>query len=113
MAAIAIGKSKNWTLNNAPRTKKLDEWSPLSSFFLSTCEYTGNRNRRSAMRKSAKRLARNNPKSIADSVTRLIDDVELKDRIVFNARAMVKGKYDWSSIAKNMDNKVFRKVMQH
>jgi len=47
------------------------------------------------------------PKSIAESVMRLIDDKKLRERIIANASAMVKEKYDWDTLAQKMYELVF------
>ncbi len=43
-----------------------------------------------------------NPKSIADNVDRYLRDEALRLRVIANARAMVKEKYDWNMIAREM-----------
>ena len=47
------------------------------------------------------------PKDIAEKVNILINDRELKDKIIKNALEMVKNHYDWELIASNMRSKVF------
>jgi len=49
----------------------------------------------------------NNPASIAKQVKRLIDDPNLRQKLVENAQKMVKEKYDWDLIAKEMKSKIF------
>ena len=49
----------------------------------------------------------NDPKSIAEQVNKLISDKLLRDRIIENARKMVREKYDWDLIAREMKGKVF------
>ena len=44
----------------------------------------------------------NNPKSIADKVMEYINNPELANRVVENARKMVEERYDWDLIAKEM-----------
>ena len=48
------------------------------------------------------------PQSIADVTMKLIEGKELRERIVTNAKKMVKEKYDWDLIAEQMRSKVFR-----
>lgn len=48
-----------------------------------------------------------NSQSIAEAVKRLMSDESLKTKIVANAEAMVKAKYDWNLIAEEMKSKVF------
>lgn len=43
-----------------------------------------------------------NPKSIAEKVMELLQDVALRNSIIGNAKRMVEEKYDWNSIAKKM-----------
>ena len=52
----------------------------------------------------------NNPESIARQVRRLMENEDLKKVIVENAKKMVKEKYDWSLIAREMKTQVFDKV---
>lgn len=47
------------------------------------------------------------PRLIAFQVQKLISDRVLRDKIVINAKRMVKEKYDWDLIAKQMKDKVF------
>ncbi len=49
----------------------------------------------------------NNPASIAKKVEEIMDDKDLRDRVVAKALDMVKNKYQWSLIASDMKNKVF------
>ena len=48
-----------------------------------------------------------NPESVAKAVQKLIDDPELYQRIVVNAKALVEEKYDWSTIVADMKSRVF------
>lgn len=48
-----------------------------------------------------------NPESIAVQVKKLSSDNLLRDRIVENAQKMVREKYDWDLIARDMRSKVF------
>lgn len=48
-----------------------------------------------------------NPKSIAEQVKKLIDNPELKNELVETAGRMVKEKYDWDLVARNMRERVF------
>lgn len=50
----------------------------------------------------------NNPESIAKQVTRLLEDEDLRTRIVENGLRLVKEKYDWDLIAEDMKSRVFR-----
>lgn len=52
-----------------------------------------------------------NPKSIAQKVEKLVKDKESRDYIVQSAQDMVKEKYEWSLIARDMKNKVFFKLI--
>jgi len=52
----------------------------------------------------------NNPESVAEQVKRLMNDVSLRESLVVNAFAMVKEKYDWSIIAKDMKEKIFNRT---
>jgi len=49
------------------------------------------------------------PKSIAVQVEKIINNKELSNKIVNNARDMVIEKYDWNIIAKKMDS-IFKKI---
>ena len=49
----------------------------------------------------------NDPKNIADKVMEYINNPELKEMIIKNARDMVIEKYDWNMIAKKMKTLVF------
>lgn len=51
-----------------------------------------------------------NPRLIAFQVHKLIDDRVLHDKIVINAKRMVREKYDWDLIAGEMKSKVFTHV---
>lgn len=53
----------------------------------------------------------NNPKSIAYCVRVFLSDEKLKNKIIENAEKMVKEKYDWNLVAKDMDERVFKKVL--
>ena len=48
-----------------------------------------------------------NPQSIAKQVEWLIADELLRKRIILNANSMVRERYQWDLIAKEMKNKVF------
>lgn len=48
-----------------------------------------------------------NPKSIAEQVKKLIDNPELESRLIETASRMVKEKYDWDLVARNMKEHVF------
>jgi len=50
------------------------------------------------------------PESIARAVERLVSDESLRNKITTNAKKMVKERYDWDFIAKEMKEKVFDKV---
>jgi len=43
-----------------------------------------------------------NPKSIAEKVKILLDNKELREKIIFNAKKLVEENYDWNSIAEKM-----------
>jgi hypothetical protein len=49
----------------------------------------------------------NNPKSIAEKVKILLDNQELRIKIITNAKEMVVKNYDWNLIAEKMREKVF------
>ncbi|MBX4189045.1 glycosyltransferase family 4 protein [Candidatus Parcubacteria bacterium] len=51
------------------------------------------------------------PKDIAEKVKRLIDDEALRQKLIENAKALVKEKYDWNLIAEDMKNRVFRVLL--
>ncbi|OHB05763.1 MAG: hypothetical protein A3B22_02065 [Candidatus Zambryskibacteria bacterium RIFCSPLOWO2_01_FULL_47_33] len=51
-----------------------------------------------------------NPKSIVDKVMEYINNPELTARIVENASKMVRERYDWNLIAREMKSRVFDKV---
>ncbi len=51
------------------------------------------------------------PKDLAKKVEIYMRDVNLREEIIDNAFAMVKEKYDWNLIAKNMKEKVFDRVL--
>lgn len=48
----------------------------------------------------------NNPRSIAGQVKKLIDNPELKNKLIETASRMVKEKYDWDLVAKDMKERV-------
>ncbi|MBX4199216.1 glycosyltransferase family 4 protein [Candidatus Parcubacteria bacterium] len=48
-----------------------------------------------------------NPESIAKQVTRLMNNENLRDTLVGNAKRMVREKYDWDLIAETMKRRVF------
>jgi len=48
-----------------------------------------------------------NPESIAKAVERLISDKTLRSKIITNAKKMVKERYDWDLVAKEMKERVF------
>jgi len=50
-----------------------------------------------------------NPKSIAEKVKILLENQELRIKIINNAKEMVEKKYDWNLIAKDMKN-IFEKL---
>ncbi len=52
----------------------------------------------------------NNPESIAEKVKLLTDDLALQHRLIQNAHKMVREKYDWDLVAKDMKDKVFNLV---
>lgn len=49
------------------------------------------------------------PKDLARQIKRFMDDKDLRERIVKNAKRMVMSKYDWSMIAADMEV-IFRKI---
>lgn len=49
----------------------------------------------------------NNPESIAKQVKRLMDDENLRNKLIDNAKKMVEEKYNWNLIARDMRSKVF------
>ena len=49
-------------------------------------------------------IIRDNPSNIADAVLKLINDKNFYKKIADNARAMVKEKYDWDTIAKKLSD---------
>lgn len=51
----------------------------------------------------------NNPKSIAEKVKLLLENKELRNKIIVNAKEMVIKKYDWNLIAEKMRN-IFNKL---
>ncbi|MEK7579318.1 MAG: glycosyltransferase family 4 protein [Patescibacteria group bacterium] len=52
-----------------------------------------------------------NPESIASAVVRLMENDVLRKKIVKNAREMVRVKYGWDTVARDMREKVFVKVI--
>ncbi len=48
-----------------------------------------------------------NPRSIAEQVLKLINNSELKTKLVENAGCMVREKYEWDLVAKDMKERVF------
>ena len=53
-----------------------------------------------------------NPESIAKQVKVLLEDKELKNKIVNNAKTLAFEKYDWNLIASQMKTKIFDKVLK-
>jgi len=51
-----------------------------------------------------------NPESIAQAVDRYMKEPELRTRIVENAKKLVAEKYDWSLIARDMQEKIFAQL---
>ena len=54
----------------------------------------------------------NNPESIAEQVTKLLESPDLGHDLVSNASSMVREKYDWEIIANRMKNEVFGVVLK-
>jgi glycosyltransferase involved in cell wall biosynthesis len=52
----------------------------------------------------------NNPQSIAKKVHMILDNQEIKNKLATNARAFIEGKYEWDTIAQDMNQKVFSKI---
>ena len=52
------------------------------------------------------------PKSIADKVLQLLQDEELRKKIVYNGFQLVTQKYQWDFIAKDMKEKVLDVVIK-
>lgn len=52
----------------------------------------------------------NDPRSIAEQVERLMNDTNLRQKLVENGQQLVKDKYDWNLIASEMKEKIFDKV---
>lgn len=52
------------------------------------------------------------PKSIAEQVNKLLENPSLVSKITTNASKLVKEKYDWNLISKDMETKVFQKVFK-
>lgn len=53
-----------------------------------------------------------NPKSIAEGVERLFADAPLRKKIIANAQALAKDKYDWNDLAREMEKEVFDTVLK-
>ena len=53
-----------------------------------------------------------NPEDISQKIKELLEDENLKNRIIQNAKEMVEKKYDWDIIAQDMKNKVFNKLTE-
>ena len=53
-----------------------------------------------------------NPQSIAQQVTRILNDQTLRNRITSNARKLVAEQYDWNMVAAAMREKIFGKLLQ-
>ena len=51
------------------------------------------------------------PKDLAKKVEIYMRDINLRDEIIDNAFQMVKEKYDWNLVAKDMKEKVFSKIL--
>ena len=51
----------------------------------------------------------NNPQSIAEKVKLLVEDSELKDKIIQNGHKMVMENYSWESVSEKMNN-IFKKL---
>jgi len=51
------------------------------------------------------------PKSVAIAVMKYVDDIQLRQVIIQNAKKMVKERYDWKNIAKDME-KLFNQMMK-
>lgn len=49
-----------------------------------------------------------NPKSIAEAVKKILENENLRDRLIENGKKLVKEKYDWNLIANKM-NSIFKK----
>ena len=54
----------------------------------------------------------NNPESIAEQVTKLLESPDLGHDLVSNASSLVREKYDWEIIANRMKNEVFGVVLK-
>lgn len=52
------------------------------------------------------------PRNLAGKVSELLGNKELRERIILNARALVTEKYDWSKIARDMESKIFNKILK-
>ncbi|MFA5838628.1 MAG: glycosyltransferase family 4 protein [Candidatus Paceibacterota bacterium] len=51
------------------------------------------------------------PRDIAEKIQFLLDNKEVRDEIIKNAKELVFEKYDWNLIAKNMKERVFDKLL--
>ena len=51
------------------------------------------------------------PKGISEKIELLIENNELRERIIKKAKQMVSEKYDWNLITKNMKENVFEKML--
>lgn len=51
------------------------------------------------------------PKSVAEEVQKLINNKELREHIIKNAKKMVEERYDWNTIAKSMEKRAFKRVL--
>jgi len=51
----------------------------------------------------------NNPQSIAEKVKLLVEDSELKNKVIQNGYQMVIENYSWESVVKKM-NEIFNKL---
>ncbi len=53
---------------------------------------------------------KDDPRTIAHAVNRIMNDKELKNRVVENAYQMVQEKYDWDIVAKQMEKEFFEVI---
>ena len=51
-----------------------------------------------------------NPKDIAEKIKWIIEDKTLREKIINNAQKMVKEKYEWNTICKSMQVKIFDRI---
>jgi glycosyltransferase involved in cell wall biosynthesis len=51
-----------------------------------------------------------NPKSVANQVMRLVEDSKLRETLIENSRKLVREKYDWNLIARDMKSRVFNNI---